>query len=191
MYYTQKILPACCIIHFYTGLLYHMARVTMWPCIILVWFWSIHYKMEENDQVSHSQHWCDQKGFDEDGDFAMNHTWQLIQVRFGRFHPFGWFGWFRCVACSTLEQTPYVFAKLTINVLQWNMENIWSMEHCRKIAGTFSMSSWTTLLAHFTYLLGSLSLFFGCFHNVLTVVVSGPLYKNGWWRQHDILQNMW
>jgi len=133
-----------------------------------------------------------------------NRIWWLIRVwfeqfhPFERFHPFGRFKSIRSIPTRCMFHAGTdsmfllnVFAKLTINVLRWNMENIWSMEHCRRIAGTFSMSSWTTLLAHFTYLLGSLSLFFGCFHNVLTVVVSGPLYENGWWRQHDILQNMW
>jgi len=38
----RKNSPAAhCIIHFYTGILYHTARVTLRPCIILVWFWSI------------------------------------------------------------------------------------------------------------------------------------------------------
>ena len=38
----RKNSPAApCIIHFYTGLLYHTARVTLWLCIILVQFWSI------------------------------------------------------------------------------------------------------------------------------------------------------
>ena len=41
-YYTQKNSPAAhCIIHFYTGLLYHTARGASWPCIILVQLWSI------------------------------------------------------------------------------------------------------------------------------------------------------